>query len=56
MIEPLARGLCGDLFIFAHEGRQFELTQMMDEQNLRRRRAGNRSRHRHAALPETRTI
>src|ERR1700720_4032335 len=46
MIEPLARGLCGDLFIFAHEGRQFELTQMMGEQKLRRRRAGNRSRRR----------
>jgi hypothetical protein len=46
MIEPLARGLCGDLFIFAHEGRQFELTQIMGEQNLRRRRAGNRSRRR----------
>ena len=56
MIEPLAGGLCGDLFIFAQEGRQFELTQMMGEQNLRRRRAGNRSRRRHAALPETRTI
>src|ERR1700732_5337567 len=56
MIEPLARGLCGDLFIFAQEGRQFELTQMMGEQNLRRRRAGNGSRRRHAALPETRTI
>src|SRR3977135_2193134 len=55
MIEPLARGLCGDLFIFAHEGRQFELPQMMGEQNLWRRRAG-RSRRRHAALPETRTI
>jgi hypothetical protein len=38
LIEPLARGLCGDLFIFAQEGRQ--LTQMMGEQNLRRRRAG----------------
>src|SRR5580704_10313500 len=54
--EPLARGRCGDLFIFTHEGRQFELTQMMGEQNLRRRRAGSRSRRRHAALPETRTI
>ena len=56
MIETLAGGLCGDLFIFAQEGRQFELTQMMREQNLRRRRAGGRSRCRHAALPETRTI
>src|ERR1700732_452884 len=56
MIEPLARGLCGDLFILPQEGRQFELTQMMGKQNLRRRRAGNRSRRRHAALPETRTI
>src|SRR3981081_511000 len=34
MIEPLARGLRGNLFIFAQEGRQFELTQMMREQNL----------------------
>jgi len=56
MIEPLARGLCGDFFIFAQEGRQFDLTQMMGEHNLRRRRAGSRSRRRHAALPETRTI
>jgi hypothetical protein len=31
MIEPL----CGDLFISAQEGRQFELAQMMREQNLR---------------------
>src|ERR1700704_879733 len=56
MIETLVGGLCGDLFIFAQEGRQFELSQVMGEQNLRRRRAGNRSRRRHAALPETRTI
>jgi Fusaric acid resistance protein family len=50
MIETFACRLCGDLFIFAQEGRQFELTQMMGEQNLRRRRAGNRSRRRHAAI------
>src|ERR1700719_2844873 len=56
MIETFACRLCGDFFIFAQEGRQFELPQMMGEQNLRRRRAGSRSRRRHAALPETRTI
>src|ERR1700730_17523431 len=56
IIETLARRLRGDFFIFSQEGRQFELPQMMGEQNLRRRRAGNRSRRRHAALPETRTI
>src|ERR1700732_5087523 len=56
MIEPLARGLCGDLFILTQEGRQFELTLMMGAPNLGRRRSGNRSRRRHAALPETRTI
>ena len=44
MIETFARGLRGDFFIFAQEGRQLELPQMMGEQNLRRRRAGNRSR------------
>ena len=32
--------MTADLFIFAHEGRQFELTQMMGEQNLRRRCKG----------------
>src|ERR1700688_1918410 len=36
MIETFACRLCGDLFIFAQEGRQFELPQMMGEQNLRR--------------------
>jgi hypothetical protein len=56
MIETFARGLRGDFFIFAQEGRQLELPQMMGEQNLRRRRAGNRSRRCHAALPDTRAI
>ena len=40
MIETFACRLCGDFFIFSQEGRQFELPQMMGEQNLRRRRAG----------------
>jgi hypothetical protein len=56
MIETFARGLCGDFFIFAQEGRQFELAQMMDEQNLRWRRARGRSRCHYAALPEMRTM
>ena len=55
MIETLAGGFGGELFILAQEGRQFELSQVMREQNLRRRRACGRSRCRHAALPETRT-
>src|ERR1700737_4832441 len=55
MIEPLARGLCGDFFIFSQEGRQFELPQMMGEQNLRRRRAGAGGRRRHASPPEPST-
>ena len=54
MIETLAGGFGGELFILAQEGRQFELSQVMREQNLRRRRASGRSRCRHAALPETR--
>ena len=40
MIEALAGGVGGELFILAQEGRQFELAQMMREQDLRRRRAG----------------
>jgi hypothetical protein len=44
MIKTFARCLSGDFFIFAQEGRQLELTQMMREQNLRRRRTGGRSR------------
>jgi hypothetical protein len=55
MIETLAGGFSGELFILAEEGRQFKLAQMMREQNLRRRRAGGRSRCHHAVLPETRT-
>src|ERR1700732_3232293 len=35
MIKTFARGLRGDFFIFAQEGRQLELTQMKREQNLR---------------------
>ena len=38
MIEPLARGLCGDLFIFAHEGRQFELPRLPMRASKSRRR------------------
>jgi hypothetical protein len=56
MIKTFAPGLRGDFFIFAQEGRQLELTQMMREQNLRRRRTGDRSRRRHAALPDTRAM
>jgi hypothetical protein len=56
MIEPLTSGFGGDFFIFAQEGRQFELPQMMREQHLGRRRAGGRSGRRHVALPETRAI
>src|ERR1700735_910849 len=56
MIETLACRLRGDFFIFAQEGRQFELPQVMGDQTLRLRRAGSSSRRRHAALPETRTI
>jgi hypothetical protein len=40
MIETLAGGFGGELFILAQEGRQFKLSQVMGEQNLRRRRAG----------------
>src|SRR4029450_2974542 len=40
MIETLAAGFSGELFILAEEGRQFKLAQMMREQDLRRRRAG----------------
>jgi hypothetical protein len=54
MIETLAGGFSGELFILAQEGRQFKLPQMIREQNLWRRR-GRRSRCRHAVLPETRT-
>jgi hypothetical protein len=43
-------------YMFGQEGRQFELMQMMREQNLGRRRAGGKSRGRHAALPEMRAI
>src|SRR6202035_799844 len=56
MIKTFARGLRGDFFIFAQEGRQLELTQMMREQTLRQRRTGDRSHRRHAALPDTRAI
>jgi hypothetical protein len=56
MIEPLTGGFRGNFVIFAQESRQFELPQMMGEQNLRRRRAGGRTRRRHVVLPETRTI
>jgi len=42
MIETFAGGLRGDLFIVAQKGRQFELPQMMREQNLRRRAGGSR--------------
>jgi hypothetical protein len=56
MIEGLARRLGGDFVIFAQEGGQFELAQMMREQHLRRHRAGGRRGRRHAALPETRAI
>jgi hypothetical protein len=55
MTETPAGGFGGKLFRLAQEGRQFELSQVMREQNLRRRRAGGRSRGRHAALPESRT-
>jgi hypothetical protein len=51
MIETFARGLGGEFFIFAQEGRQFELAQMMREKNLRRRRMGGRCPCRYAALP-----
>ncbi len=36
MIEPLSCSLGGDLIVFAQEGWQFELPQMMRQQNLRR--------------------
>jgi hypothetical protein len=55
MIEPFAGGLGGDFVIFAQEGRELELAQMMREQDLGRRRVGGRSGGRHAALPGTRT-
>jgi hypothetical protein len=42
MIETLAGGFGGDLFILTQKGRQFELPQMMREQNLRRRGARRR--------------
>ena len=41
MVETFARRLGGDLLIFAQDGRQFELSQMMREQYpWRRRRLG----------------
>src|SRR6202051_4202587 len=56
MIEPLTGGFRGNFVLFAQERRQFELPQMMGEQNLRRRWAGGRTRRRHVALPGTRAI
>jgi hypothetical protein len=56
MIEGLARRLGGDFVIFAQEGGQFELAQMMREQQLGRRRAGGRRGRRHAALPDMSAI
>jgi len=55
MIKTFARRLRSDLFIITQEGRQFELAQMMREQNLRRRRIGWRRGGRQAAHPLTRT-
>ena len=49
MIVTFARRLGGDLLIFPQDRRQFELPQMMGEQNPRRRRDFGGDRRRHAA-------
>jgi hypothetical protein len=56
MIETLAGGFGGELFILAQEGRQFELTQMIGRAEPAAAPGWQQEPRRHAALPEMRTI
>lgn len=53
MVESFARRLGGDVILFIQKSRQFELAQMIRQQNLRRGRIGREGGSGHAGIPET---